>query len=174
MYRAAFLIAMFLAAVVPLAAPSVPNEVANGERFPGWPQAIDGRPIRPLPLTEAERGFADAFPGKVARFTDGERHYILRWVLQPTRRLHPAAHCLRASGYTVGPEQLCEGNDALAACYLAERAGKARWVTERIHDDAGNGWSHVSEWYWAASLGQTEGPWWVVTTVRAAAPGDGA
>jgi hypothetical protein len=35
-------------------------------------------------------------------------------------------------------------------------------VYERIYDVAGNSWSDVSAWYWAALLGKSAGPWWSV------------
>ena len=44
------------------------------------------------------------FPGKVAHFRSGSTRYVFRFLAEPTRILHPAQHCYRASGYDTGPE----------------------------------------------------------------------
>src|SRR5581483_5243587 len=74
--------------------------------FPGWPAALEGRALTPLPLTAREAELARGFPGRVGRFGDGEAEVILRWVATPTRQLHPAADCLRGSGWSVEPGPL--------------------------------------------------------------------
>src|SRR4051794_38007133 len=92
-----FLGVCLIAAAVPLLpAPPAP---AAASGFPGWPVEFEGRPLRPLPLTALEERFADNFPGRLGRFSDGEREIILRWVTRETRTLHPAADCFKASGY---------------------------------------------------------------------------
>ena len=166
MQRAFYLITVVAAAVAPwVGDPRVPESPARS--FSGWPSEIGGRPVERVPLTADERGFSEAFPGEVARFTDGERHHILRWIREPTRRLHPAAHCLRESGYRVGEEGLCREPEGVSVCYEATRGATTLLVTERLFDDASGRWPHVSEWYWAATLGVSDGPWWSLTTFRA-------
>ena len=44
--------------------------------FPGWPSTFEGRTLTPLPLNEMETKFATGFPGRIARFSDGEREII--------------------------------------------------------------------------------------------------
>jgi hypothetical protein len=181
MRHAGYLIVVAVAAMAPWISPRLGSSVhgrpevgstvaAPIRGFPGWPDAIAGRPVTRVPLGPDEAAFASAFPGEVARFSDGERHHILRWIREPTRRLHPASDCLRASGYALTPERLCPGADGLTVCYRASRGDTIVDVREHLFDDAGNHWPHVSEWYWSATVGQTDGPWWSLTTIVAAQP----
>ncbi|MFV0679511.1 hypothetical protein [Ottowia sp.] len=71
-----------------------------------WPQHWQGQPVRPLALSAVEQRFAQRFPGRMARLTDGRRIVVLRDVHRPTRMLHPAADCYRALGYRIESEQL--------------------------------------------------------------------
>src|SRR5688500_6271051 len=96
-----FAVACLLAALVPFAAPT---PVANAHSdFPGWPETFEGRSLRVLPLSEIEQRFALSFPGRIGRFSDGQRELIVRWISTPTRKLHPAADCFKGSGYSVKP-----------------------------------------------------------------------
>jgi hypothetical protein len=98
-----FLLAAALAAMAPLwqcaSAPSTEPTPA----FAGWPDNFEGRPLTALPLTAAETRFAAGFPGRTARFTDGRREIIMRWIAAPSRKLHPASDCLRSTGYSIQP-----------------------------------------------------------------------
>ena len=98
---AAFLLAALAAALAPLFART--GDTAAAKDFPGWPTHYEGRALTELPLTQRELAFVHDFPGRVGRFSDGRREIIIRWVGAPTRRLHPAADCLRGSGYTITP-----------------------------------------------------------------------
>ena len=62
--------------------------------------------MRPLALSAVERRFAERFPGRIARLTDGRQIVVLRDVARPTRLLHPAADCYRGLGYRIEGEQL--------------------------------------------------------------------
>jgi len=167
MRHVGYLIAVLAAAAAPWLSPEPSaSEASSDLAFPGWPSQIDGRPVTLVPLSEDERPFAEAFPGEVARLSDGERHHILRWIREPTRRLHPSSHCLRASGYTLTPEHLCMEEGGPAVCYRARRDDVTLDVTEHLYDEAGHRWTHVSEWYWAATVGGSPGPWWSLTTIR--------
>ena len=55
---------------------------------------------------------------------------------------------------------------ALAAFRAWSPDGEALEVRERITDTNGRGWTDVSEWYWNAIGGKTEGPWWAVTVLE--------
>lgn len=135
--------------------------------FPGWPATFDGRPLTPLEISARERRFAEGFPGYIGRFSDGERELVIRWVAEETRMLHPAADCYRGIGFDVEPRPaLVDPSGARWGAFLARRGTETVLVKERIFDDAGGSWSDVSQWYWAALLGRTTGPWWAVTTTE--------
>jgi hypothetical protein len=117
-----------------------------------------------LPLSAREKTFLDGFPGAVARFTDGERDIVMRWVTQPTRRLHPAEDCYRGLGFAVGAARIVTDNDgARWRCFAATRTDAAHEVCEQLQDLEGQRWTDVSAWYWAAVLERSRGPWLVTT-----------
>jgi hypothetical protein len=150
------------AAVLPLFAGSSALE-SSAQAFPGWPTQLEGQLLKPLLLSEKERLFVRDFPGRIQRFSDGRREYILRWVFSPTRKLHPASDCLRGVGFSISPLPLATRPDgAKWSQFQASRGKDSLSVYERIYDNAGNSWSDVSAWYWAALLGKSAGPWWSV------------
>jgi len=131
---------------------------------PPWPHEFQGRPLSPVTLSEQDGRFLTGFPGAVARFTDGERNFILRWVTQPTRKLHPAEDCYRGLGYDVGATRIHADRDGSRwRCFEVTRNGRTHSVCEQLRDLEGAHWTDVSSWYWAATLGETRGPWLVVT-----------
>lgn len=161
-----YLAVLVTVALLPLVTPKLHYAVANTSRFPGWPVLEPGSALPELPLTETELGFARNFPGKIGKFGDSHRSYVVRWVTTPTRRLHPAEDCYRASGFTVHHESRCPAEMSEAAgCFTAVRNGATLLVQERIIDSQGKAFSDVSTWYWAAVRGITQGPWWSVTKV---------
>jgi hypothetical protein len=144
-----------------VAAPHVPPPAPPATEFPSQWQ---GRPLRPLMLTDVEQRFARQFPGTLARLTDGEQVMVLRTVLQPTRMLHPAADCYRGLGWRVAHEQLQHDAERhLWRCFEASRGGQRLRVCERIVDAAGRTFTDTSSWYWAALLEQSRGPWQAIT-----------
>lgn len=160
-----------LAAVSPMLAPTSAHETQRG--FPGWPKTYEGRPLQPLPLSVIEARFAENFPGRIGRFSDGQREIILRWVTSETRKLHPAADCFRGMGYAVQtlPMQR-HSNGAHWGRFRAVRDQSALLVEERIVDAEGRQWTDVSAWYWAALWGDTQGPWWAITFARQETPAE--
>ncbi|MGE5786548.1 MAG: hypothetical protein ACM3ZE_18265, partial [Myxococcales bacterium] len=161
-----YLALLVAVALLPLVTPKLHYAVANTAPFPGWPVLEPGSAPPELPLTETELGFARNFPGKIGKFGDSHRSYVVRWVTTPTRRLHPAEDCYRASGFTVHHESRCPAEMSEAAgCFTAVRNGATLLVQERIIDSQGKTFSDVSAWYWAAMRGVTAGPWWSVTKV---------
>lgn len=161
--------ALLITCLCALGAPLIANvgsRAFDGTRdAPRWPSHFQGRMLSELPLTARERAFLRDFPGAVARFTDGERDIVLRWVTRATRRLHPAADCYRGLGYVIAASQIVtDGELAQWRCFTARRDGEARQVCEQLRDREGNRWTDVSAWYWAATLQRSEGPW-LVTTV---------
>jgi hypothetical protein len=135
--------------------------------FPGWPASFEGLPLRELPLSEREERFGAGFPGRIARFTDGRRELIVRWVAAPTRQLHSAADCFRGIGYEVSQATSWRGQEGLIWQRFTAARGESRLVVrESLTDGAGGRWTDVSSWYWAALLGQTQGPWWAITVAE--------
>jgi exosortase/archaeosortase family protein len=132
--------------------------------FPGWPDTYEGHQLRLLPQGSREAMFATGFPGAIARFNDGKREIIMRWVTRPTRKLHPATHCFRGDGYQIEPLPLGRTAEGIpCTSFRATRGSQKLIVSEYVRDDAGNHWPDVSAWYWAALFKQTAGPWWSVT-----------
>jgi len=154
-----------LAALTPLAFDSKDSgRVVAG--FPGWPTSFEGRELTPLPLTPIEERFQQNFPGRVGRFSDGEREIVFRWVDQGTRKLHASSDCFKANGYELAVQPVkVIGNERWSG-FTATRGVQTLEVHERIADSHGGQWSDVSAWYWAAQLGQTKGPWWAVTVAK--------
>lgn len=163
-FRCAFLVLCALAALLPLTETSV--AITRGT-FPGWPETWEGEPLQQTPLTYQEGIFNNNFPGQVAKFTDGRRELILRWVTKGTRRLHSSSDCFRGTGYKVSslPATL-DARGARWSCFAAERGRYRLLVRERITDDRGREWTDVSAWFWSVLLRQTEGPWLAVTVVE--------
>lgn len=164
---ALFLLAALAAGTVPLAARGHGGMSQAAAGFPGWPAAYEGRTLTALPLEAREAAFGRGFPGQTGRFSDGRREIIMRWVSEPTRRLHPAADCFRGSGYHITPLPLRRDAGGTAmGCFRATRGDDAMTVCEAIRDTRGHTWSDASAWYWSALFGGSEGPWWSVVVAE--------
>jgi hypothetical protein len=153
---------MVWAAFAALSRPvSLPDTRASSSEFAtDW----QGQPLRPLALSEVEERFARRFPGTLSRLTNGTQVLVLRSVDQPTRMLHPATDCYQGLGYRIAAQQLeRDAQQRLWRCFEAQRGGQRLRVCERIVDAAGQGFTDTSAWYWAAVLGQSQGPWQAVT-----------
>ncbi|WP_154668294.1 hypothetical protein [Pseudoduganella violaceinigra] len=163
----AFAALCVVAALAPLAVENAPG-VHISAGFPGWPSSFEGRKLTPLPLTAIEERFQQNFPGCVGRFSDGEREIVIRWVDQGTRKLHASGDCFKANGYEITAQPVEIHAEERWSSFIASRSGKQLAVRERIVDASGGQWSDVSAWYWAAMLGQTNGPWWAFTVASSA------
>jgi hypothetical protein len=134
-----------------------------------WPREWRGQPLQPLSRSAVEARFAERFPGRIARFRvagNGEE-LVLREVRRPTRMLHPAADCWRGIGWRVGAPQLVRDEEApLWRCFEATHDGQRVRVCERIVDAQGQAFTDTSDWFWAATLGRSVGPWQAVTRVQ--------
>ncbi len=119
----------------------------------------------PLPLGPREARFARDFPGRIAAFsTPDGRTILLRELHQPTRKLHPAADCLRAVGYAIEPRSIHREHDGVEWSELrATRGNDALRVRERLFGADGRRWTDISAWYWSAAFGRATGPWWAIT-----------
>src|SRR3954466_11032832 len=105
MRRSYYLIACVIAALMPFVSArfQTPGTGAALSPFPGWPSTFEGRTLTLLPLSEMEKKFATGFPGRIARFSDGEREIIIRWATEATRMMHPSSDCFQGLGYSVKP-----------------------------------------------------------------------
>ena len=164
-----YIIACVIAAWTPLLAPLFETHVTNAEAspFPGWSTTFEGKPLTPLPLTQIEQTFAADFPGRIMRFTDGEREIIVRWVTEATRMLHPASDCFQGLGYTVTPLAAHrDQNGSLWASFAATKGDERLLVYDRIISDDGETWTDVSAWYWSALRQRGSGSWWAITVAE--------
>jgi len=163
----AFVVMAIVAALLPLQDQTFGARDPALAGFPGWPTHYDGRALKAMPLTRRELAFVQDFPGRVGRFSDGQREIIMRWIGAPTRRLHPAADCFRASGYSITalPARM-GGRGAIMGCFRASHGSEHTKVCESIRDQWGQSWPDVSAWYWHAMLGRTTSPWWSVVVAE--------
>jgi hypothetical protein len=162
-----FLVAVALAALAPLIK-RTGSDRGVAATFPGWPTHLDGIALTSMPLTPREDLFVRGFPGRVGRFTDGQREIIIRWVTTPTRLLHPATDCFRGVGFAITPLPARRADGAaVASCFKATRNGESLTVCESLRDDHAGRWPDVSAWYWHALLGSGGGPWWSFVVAEA-------
>ena len=141
--------------------PDIPTASTN---FPGWPIALDGIPLDPLPLSLSDQRFAANFPGETASFHCGDHRVILRWLDRPTRQLHPPSDCLRALGYSIESKPVTVDPDGRHwGTIKATKPGATLTVRTRIYDPDGQSWTDASSWFWSAASGKSPGPWWAVT-----------
>lgn len=160
-----FVTALLAAAAAPYLSISSTPDRESVRTFPGWLTAYDGHPLTPLPLSRREERFAAGFPGRIGRFSDGQREVILRWIETPTRLLHPASDCFRGLGYTLSPAPMRKDTDGRPmACFIAQKASERYSICELIVSTEGESWPDVSAWYWTAILKGGEGPWWSIVT----------
>jgi hypothetical protein len=165
-YLIFFVISALAAAAAPFATSDRAPQI-DGAQFPGWPTHFEGRGLKPLDLSEREKRFADKFPGQIAKFSDGSRTIIVRWVTRETRKLHPASDCFKGAGYTVtNLPARSDSQDSLWGCFHASKGREGLHVSERVFDNHGNGWPDISSWYWSAFLGRSAGPWWALTVIE--------
>jgi hypothetical protein len=163
---AALLLSMGAAALTPLLPARHPARSAHGP-LPAWPHEFRGRPLVRVQMNGDEQRFLADFPGAVARFSDGEHDILLRWVEQPTRRLHPSEDCYRGWGYEVSQSKIRTDDEGTRwRCFTARSGDSKRSVCEQMRDLEGAHYTDVSSWYWAATLHRTDGPWLVTTVSR--------
>ena len=139
----------------------------HAKGFPGWESIAELADLKPLKLRARDAQFAAQFPGEVAAFARGRNIWVARWVAKPTRKLHPAADCLRATGYAVRPEPIfADARRAHWGTISASRGNEKLLVHERIVDRDGREFTDVSAWYWSAIFEKSAGPWWCLTKIE--------
>lgn len=136
--------------------------------FIGWPDSFEGTALCESELTKEEQAFNAAFPGKIGRFTCGDKIVIMRWVECPTYRIHSAIDCLRSVGWTLADSKLESLPSGLWTKITVVKGDAKLHVRERCEAPDGQTWSDVSGWFWATLAGSTKGPWWFVTVVTQA------
>jgi hypothetical protein len=163
--HATLLAVCVMAALAPLRTPTSP---AFSGPLPDWPQDWEGVELRQIPLSDRDQKFNENFPGRIAKFTDGRRELIFRWVTTASRQLHSSADCFRGAGFAVTPQPAIRDERGQRwSCFLAARGEHRLLVRERIADQHGHEWTDVSAWFWSAALQRTQGPWLSVTVVEA-------
>lgn len=170
----AFAAACMLAAVVPMLPPSQADrqraeaEAAAAEAtFPGWPTSFEGKPLQPAPMQLREAKYYRGFPGKISKFSDGDRQIIIRWVSASTRQFHLTTRCFRAIGYDLTPlAAYKDSNGNTWGSFRAVRGSEALTVREQITDAQGRSWSDESAWRWDLFWRRTSGPWWAYTIAQ--------
>jgi hypothetical protein len=163
------IVACAIAALLPFVSArfETPATGAAAVAFPGWPDTFAGKTLTSLPLNEMEKRFATEFPGRIARFSDGEREIIIRWVTEATRKMHPASDCFQGLGYTVKPlAAYRDPGGSLWTSFAASKGEEQLLVYERINSDSGETWTDVSAWYWSALRHNGSGSWWAVTVAE--------
>jgi len=163
-----YVIACAMAAAAPfIFAGSHVSSSAGNVPFSGWPTEFERKTLTPLPLTDVERRFASEFPGRIGRFTDGNREIIIRWVTEATRKLHPSSDCFQGLGYNVKPLPAHrDANGSIWASFAATKGNNRLRVYERINNDSGETWTDASAWYWSAVRHEDSGPWWAFTVAE--------
>jgi hypothetical protein len=167
------LLALALAAFAPLLPRTPMPRLGAAADFPGWPTRFEGVALARMAPGREDGWFARDFPGKVARFSAGDRQVVVRWVNSPTRRLHPASHCFTGAGYALAPEPMTRTQDgALMSCFTARKGREALKVCEQFRDSKGGSYPDVSAWYWHALAAPAGSAWWsfVIVERAAAAP----
>ena len=169
MRRLAWVLFIATALLVLRGSPRAPmSEVLQTEGlcFPA-PTVFEGGQLVEEPLTEREAAFAEGFPGKIGRYSsvDG-KVVILRETDRATHRVHSAATCLAASGWSVGPMPMARLDSGEWSRFRAEKGGESLLVREQIRAADGSTLPDVPSWFWSALLGRTKGPWLVVTVVE--------
>jgi len=124
-----------------------------------WPQLSVNGKWDNIPLSPIESQFSLEMPGGLAKFSDGESVYILRYMTQVTRKLHPIADCFKSSGYQIKYEpNVIFKDNRYYSYFTASRNEETLRVMESIWDANGNSWSDVSTWYWC-NFFEENGPW---------------
>lgn len=158
--KVVLIISAILATSAPFIFSNVPADSKITSQFPGWPSEYEGKPLTQLELTEKEEVFVQGFPGKIGRFSDGYRELIIRWVEQPTRKLHPAADCFKGIGYFIKPQPIQVNELGVKmGCFKASKDSSELSVCEYITAQDGKTWSDISSWYWGALIDDTSDGW---------------
>ncbi|HEY9684241.1 MAG TPA: archaeosortase/exosortase family protein [Oculatellaceae cyanobacterium] len=164
--RTAFVSLCCIAGLIPLM-PNPTKSAATAIPPPIWPTHVSGIKIMPVECLQEEQAFAKDFPGYMKRFTDGSNAYFVRYISSETRQLHPSRDCFRGMGYQLNPGPIIVETDGTRwSSFRARKSTSEYTVTERVYDSNGQSWTDISEWYWAAALHNSKGPWFDITCAK--------
>jgi hypothetical protein len=101
---------------------------------------------------------------RVEHFRDGPHEYTVRTIAEPSRRVHPAEECYRATGWKVRPLPM-RIETWRWGCFEATRGAERAEVCETFVDRNGRSWSDAGSWWWSAMFARGSGPWRGMTRV---------
>lgn len=113
-------------------------------------------------------------PETMEHFGDGRREWTVRRIAEPSRRVHPAEECYRATGWQVRPLPMRIAPARPAGvlsgplrwgCFEATRGAERVEVCQTIVASGGRSWSDGGSWWWSTFPGRHEGPWLGVVMV---------
>jgi exosortase/archaeosortase family protein len=148
--------------------PFTSKVVEPRDEFPeAWPSTFENTTLVEIAPHESGAVFLKTFPGAVKIFRCGEDTIIVRYIAQPTRKLHASVECFRAAGWSVSRQGLVTHDDgSLWASAEAYRNGRHLRLEERIIGTGSGSWTDPSAWFWDAAVRGAEGPWWAFTRIR--------
>ncbi len=158
-----FITACLIAALIPFYQPNstVLPEFSNE---PDWPVEYLNLKHEKTEFTGKEKEFYKHFPGRIIKFSTGNTEYVIKCVIKPTRKLHPASDCFKGSGYSIKPEPVFRDHKGnYWSSFTATKNNLQVLVKERIYNNSGKSWTDVSGWFWSAFFNKSNGPWWVIT-----------
>ena len=101
---------------------------------------------------------------RVEHFRDARHQFSVRTIAEPSRRVHPAEECYRATGWQVRalPMRI---ESYRWGCFEATRGAQRVEVCETFVDRNGRSWSDAGSWWWSAMFARGDGPWRGITMV---------
>ena len=97
-------------------------------------------------------------PDHVERYREGRHEYTVRTIVEPSRRVHPAEECYRATGWHERALPM-RVDSRRWGCFEATRAAERVEVCETFVDRRGRSWSDAGSWWWSALFAPGGGPW---------------
>jgi hypothetical protein len=113
-----------------------------------------------LPLVCPKRGAASE------QLTASAGPSVARRIVNPSRSVHPAEECYRATGWQVRPLPMRLSQGYRWGCFEARQSERVE-VCQTYVDSRGRSWSDAGSWWWAALLRRTDGPWTALTAAAA-------
>ena len=130
-----------------------------------FPKELFGRPLIKLELSAQDQRFAQNFPGKIGRFTDGEFRYIIRLCNNATRRVHSASECLKAQNNDIKHLPHVKVRHLIWSEFEAIKNNQTKTIREIILDSQGQSWPDVSSWYWQALFRRAKAPYLIISRI---------
>jgi exosortase/archaeosortase family protein len=150
-------LAFLAAAVIIVALPRKPLDVAGVPAAITLPVYIDGAYGTPLLLSEREKAYFLQYGGSAMKVEYGQNSVMMVQTNSPLRHLHAPDECLRGMGY--GVKYTGMRYDPLpTATYIAEAPDGAQWrIAVTFYADRDHTASNVAEavWRWMQNPGTT-------------------